>query len=182
MADRAPLCFLATTVSGQQSQWGQDHWKRAAADQQSNHQCVENGSQQLTDEQHLCGSAVPSTQNQAGGSNHSTSSLKPRFWREREWNNLLVNISPSSILRTQEGHRRKPLRRSLPSDPYTGSDTDRLLLVLRLLHGRGPGSRIPRRKIVCDTVQALEIPHHALIETLRQTLAILATLQKLLII
>jgi hypothetical protein len=51
-----------------QSQWGQDHWERAAADQQSNYQCVENGSQQLTDEQHLCGSAVPSTQNQAGGS------------------------------------------------------------------------------------------------------------------
>src|SRR5882672_737765 len=46
MADRAPLCFLATTVSGQQSQWGQDHWERAAADQQPNHQYVENGSQQ----------------------------------------------------------------------------------------------------------------------------------------
>jgi hypothetical protein len=34
----------------------------------TNNRITNAGSQQLTDEQHLCGSAVPSTQNQAGGS------------------------------------------------------------------------------------------------------------------
>src|SRR5262245_9017450 len=68
MEDGGPFCFLAPALSRQQSQWGQDHWERSAADQQSGQYRLEDGGQHLAGKQHLPGSAVPSTENQAGGS------------------------------------------------------------------------------------------------------------------
>src|SRR6266478_4089706 len=40
MEPGTPFCFLATTVSGQQDQRGQNHWEGAIADQQSSHHAL----------------------------------------------------------------------------------------------------------------------------------------------
>src|SRR5437879_5259863 len=70
-------------------------------------------------------------------------------------------------------------------------DTGRLLLVPGLFNRRSLGGQVARtrsagswtrpRKIVSDAVKALEIARHALIETLRQALAVLVFHQKLLV-
>src|SRR6266446_8377913 len=67
MGDRGPFRFLATAVSGQSNQRRQDRWERSPADEESG-QYRNGGGQHATEKQHLSGSAVPSIENQVGGS------------------------------------------------------------------------------------------------------------------
>jgi len=68
MGDRGPFRFLATAVSRQSNQRGQDHRERSAADQQQSNPRPKNGAQHLATQQQLFGGPVPSTQNQARSS------------------------------------------------------------------------------------------------------------------
>ena len=68
MEDRGPFRFLAAAVSGQSNQRGQDHRERSAANQQPSDHRSKDGGQHLAAKQHLFGSAVSSTQNQARSS------------------------------------------------------------------------------------------------------------------
>src|SRR5439155_12251210 len=68
MGDRGPFRFLATAVSGQSNQRGQDHRERSPANQQQNNPRSKDGGQHPATQQHLFGGPVPSTQNQARSS------------------------------------------------------------------------------------------------------------------
>jgi hypothetical protein len=61
MADRGPFCFLVAPVPGQSHQRRQDHWERAAANQQSGDHSLKDGGQRLAAKQYLSGSAVPTS-------------------------------------------------------------------------------------------------------------------------
>src|SRR5215469_2444360 len=60
-----PFCFLVAAVSRQSDQRRQNHWERPIADQQSSHECIEDGGEHLTTQQYLFGGTVSPTKNQA---------------------------------------------------------------------------------------------------------------------
>src|SRR5215831_273194 len=66
MEDREPFRFLAAVVSGQPHPRREDHRQRSLADPPSYPCRFEDGGQQLTDKQHLSGSAVPPTADPMG--------------------------------------------------------------------------------------------------------------------